>query len=77
MRELESVLPQAGSVPTLFVWGSEDRAVDASSAGPLARHFPGSRTIVFPGVGHLPYEECPAEFNRVVIEFLKGKESPA
>jgi pimeloyl-ACP methyl ester carboxylesterase len=77
MRELESVLPRAGMVPTLFVWGAEDRAVHASSAGPLARHFPDSRTIVFPGVGHLTYEECPAEFNRVVIGFLSGEESPA
>ena len=73
MRELESMLPQVGSVPTLFGWGSEDGAVHASSAEPLARHFPDSRTIVFPEVGHLTYEECPAEFNRVVIGFLKGR----
>jgi pimeloyl-ACP methyl ester carboxylesterase len=76
LRELESVLPGAGMVPTLFVWGSEDRAVHASSAQPLARHFPDSRTVVFPGVGHLAYEECPAEFNRVVIEFLKSAGNP-
>jgi pimeloyl-ACP methyl ester carboxylesterase len=76
LREVESILPRAGSVPTLFVWGSEDGAVNASSAGPLARHFPDSRTVIFPRVGHLTYEECPAEFNRVLIEFL-GEESPA
>jgi pimeloyl-ACP methyl ester carboxylesterase len=77
LQEIESILTQVGTLPTLLVWGAEDSAVYASSAGPLARHFQNSRTIIFPRVGHLPYEECPAEFNRVVIEFLKGEESPA
>jgi pimeloyl-ACP methyl ester carboxylesterase len=77
LRELESILPQVGSLPTLFVWGADDPAVYVSSAGPLAMHFKNSRTIVFPNVGHLPYEECPAEFNRVLMEFLGGEESLA
>jgi pimeloyl-ACP methyl ester carboxylesterase len=25
---------------------------------------------MLPGVGHLPYEESPTEFNRLLIEFL-------
>jgi pimeloyl-ACP methyl ester carboxylesterase len=29
--------------------------------------------IVFPGIGHLPYEECPEEFNRALIEFLTSE----
>lgn len=70
LRELESILPRVETVPTLFLWGAEDPAVYASSVQPLARHFQHSKTIVFPNVGHLPYEECPEEFNRVLIEFL-------
>jgi pimeloyl-ACP methyl ester carboxylesterase len=54
------------------MWGSKDPAVYASSLAPLARHFPNSQSIVFPGVGHLPYEECPEEFNRALIQFLTG-----
>ncbi|MBZ5682538.1 MAG: alpha/beta hydrolase [Acidobacteriia bacterium] len=75
LRELEATLPKVGSVPTLLIWGSDDVAVYASSAASLAKHFPNSRLVVFPGVGHLPYEECPQEFNRVLIEFLT--ETPA
>jgi pimeloyl-ACP methyl ester carboxylesterase len=73
LRELEATLArlQAGNLPTLLIWGSDDPAVYASSAGPLAKHFPNSKLVVFPGVGHLPYEECPQEFNRVLIEFLR------
>jgi pimeloyl-ACP methyl ester carboxylesterase len=29
--------------------------------------------VVFPGVGHLPYEETPEPFSREVIEFLAGQ----
>jgi len=70
LRELEKLLPKLASIPTLLMWGSKDPAVYVSSLKPLARHFPNSRVVVFPGIGHLPYEECPEEFNRALIEFL-------
>jgi pimeloyl-ACP methyl ester carboxylesterase len=70
LRELQTTLPKLAAIPTLLMWGSKDSAVYASSAAPLANFFPNSKVIIFPGVGHLPYEECPDEFNRELIEFL-------
>jgi pimeloyl-ACP methyl ester carboxylesterase len=70
LRELEATLPKLASVPTLLMWGGKDSAVYASSAEPLGKCFSNSRSIVFPGIGHLPYEECAEEFNRALIEFL-------
>jgi pimeloyl-ACP methyl ester carboxylesterase len=70
LEELETLLPKLATIPTLLMWGSKDPAVYASSMGPLSRHFKNVQTHVFPGVGHLPYEECPDEFNRVLIKFL-------
>jgi len=70
LRELEALLPKLAEIPTLLMWGSKDPAVYASSLEPLARHFRNSRVVVFPGIGHLPYEECAEEFNRALIEFL-------
>ncbi len=70
--ELERLLPSLAPIPTLLMWGSKDPAVFVSSAEPLARHFKNVRKVVFPGVGHLPYEECPAEFNAALIEFLQS-----
>jgi len=70
IRELEVLLPTLVPIPTLLIWGSKDPAVYVSSMTELARHFPRVQTVVFPGVGHLPYEECPEQFNRVLIEFL-------
>jgi pimeloyl-ACP methyl ester carboxylesterase len=71
LRELEGLLPKLASIPTLLIWGDKDPAVYASSLKPLARFFPNAQTVVFPRVGHLPYEECPDEFNAALIEFLK------
>ena len=70
LRDLQETLPKLASVPTLLMWGGEDVAVYASSAPPLARCFPRSELIVYPGIGHLPYEECAEEFNRDLIEFV-------
>jgi pimeloyl-ACP methyl ester carboxylesterase len=77
LRELEATLPKLASIPTLLMWGNKDSAVYASSAKPLAKFFPNSELVVFPGVGHLPYEECPEEFNQALIEFLTREKLPA
>ena len=74
--ELEAILPKLESIPTLLMWGSKDRAVHVSSAKPLAKNFPDSKLIIFLGIGHLPYEECPEEFNRALIEFLTLEKLP-
>lgn len=73
LRELEATLPKLAGIPTLLIWGSKDPAVYASSAAPLQKYFPNSKLIIFPGIGHLPYEECPEEFNKALIEFLTQK----
>ena len=70
LRELEALLPELASIPTLLMWGSKDPAVYFSSMEPLARHLPKAQRVVFQNVGHLPYEECPEKFNQALIEFL-------
>lgn len=72
LRELESLMPKLASVPTLLMWGEKDPAVYASSMESLARCFENVQTILFPGIGHLPYEECPKQFSRALIEFLSN-----
>ncbi|HEV2470321.1 MAG TPA: alpha/beta hydrolase [Candidatus Sulfotelmatobacter sp.] len=70
LEELQALLPKLHEIPTLLIWGSKDPAVFVSSMEPLARHFEYVEKVVFPGVGHLPYEECPEEFNQALIRFL-------
>ena len=70
LQQLKTMLPQIGHIPTLIVWGSVDKAVAPESAHELQKHFQNCRLVMLKGVGHLPYEEVPEEFNRVVAEFL-------
>jgi pimeloyl-ACP methyl ester carboxylesterase len=72
LEELRSVLPRIAHIPTLLLWGGGDAAVDPSSEAPLSRQFEHCRTHIFDGVGHLPYEEVPNEFNRAVADFLSA-----
>jgi pimeloyl-ACP methyl ester carboxylesterase len=72
LEELEAIIARIADIPTLLIWGSEDAAVSTASAPELKKRFRRSRLIMLEGVGHLPYEETPSDFNRVVAEFLQG-----
>jgi pimeloyl-ACP methyl ester carboxylesterase len=72
LRELEHAIPKLADIPTLLVWGSADPAVYVQSADQLRRHFKQCEVVVYPGVGHLPYEEVPEQFSATVREFLEG-----
>ena len=72
LQEVELALPRIASVPTLLIWGSRDKAVAPDSAQRLKRNFRQCQLIMMDGIGHLPYEEAPGEFNRVVREFLSA-----
>ena len=73
LRSLPDALRKIADLPTLLVWGTRDTAVPLYSAEPLHRHFHRSRLVRIDGAGHLPYEEVPEEFNRVLIEFLRSE----
>jgi pimeloyl-ACP methyl ester carboxylesterase len=71
LQELEDLIPRLRHIPTLLVWGSADVAVYARSAEELRKHFDHCEVTIFPGVGHLPYEETPGQFNTAVMNFLR------
>jgi len=75
LRELRSMLPRIAHIPTLLIWGKLDAAVDPVSAARLRESFEDCRLVIFEGVGHLPYEEVPEQFNSTVIEFLLASKS--
>jgi len=70
LRELESALPRIRHILALLLWGDNDTAVDPASARELRRRFTNCRVEMFDGVGHLPYEEVPEDFNSTVVRFL-------
>lgn len=70
LRQVESTLPLLQELPILLLWGSRDIAVYPSSAYELQDRLANSALQIMDGVGHMPYEEVPAEFNHIVCEFL-------
>ncbi len=67
---IEQSLPAVSELPILLLWGSRDKAVFPSSIHQLQARLKNSALVLMRGVGHLPYEEVPDEFNRVVCDFL-------
>jgi len=70
MAELTAALPKIAGIPVLLVWGDRDRVVDPRSAAAIQRFLPDAKVEIVRDAGHLPYEECPQEFCRMVEAFV-------
>jgi pimeloyl-ACP methyl ester carboxylesterase len=61
-------------VPTLIVWGRNDRVVPVPAALSYKKRIgENAEQVIFDRCGHVPQIERPVRFNRVVEEFLKRK----
>jgi pimeloyl-ACP methyl ester carboxylesterase len=59
-------------VPTLIVWGRNDRIVPVPAARAYQRRIgDNADLVIFDECGHVPQMERPVRFNRVVEEFLR------
>lgn len=57
-------------VPTLIVWGRNDRVVPPQDAVGFGQRLRNSQTVIFDDTGHLPQLERPVRFNRLLEAFL-------
>ena len=58
------------SLPSLIIWGDEDKLIPVSAAHILDERLQNSELRIFQGVGHLPMEEVANETAAAVSEFL-------
>lgn len=75
LAEIEALRPKLsgiGKIPTLLIWGDSDPVVELDSGLRLQQAL-GAEMAIMPGIGHLPYEESPLEFNRIVLRYLKDR----
>jgi pimeloyl-ACP methyl ester carboxylesterase len=56
-------------VPTLMLWGAQDRIVTPDYGRAYAAAIPGARFATIDKAGHFPHIEQPAEFARQVLSF--------
>ena len=57
-------------VPTLVLWGAQDRILPVAYAHQAEKRLPNARLHIFDPCGHVPNVECPQEFNALVTDFL-------
>jgi pimeloyl-ACP methyl ester carboxylesterase len=57
-------------VPTLIVWGRNDRVIPASDSLEFERHLSDSQLVIFGRCGHVPMAERPVRFNRTLERFI-------
>ena len=60
------------SVPTLVLWGEEDRFVPPEYGRAYAERIPDSRFVSIAGAGHYPHIEQPGAAMSAVFSFLNG-----
>jgi pimeloyl-ACP methyl ester carboxylesterase len=58
-------------LPTLLVWGANDKLSPPANADKLHAAIVGSRKLLIDKAGHYPFIEHPDQFNAAVREFLK------
>ena len=68
--ERDTVPIQHITTPTLIEWGEKDRWIPLTEAGRFHRDIKGSELITYPGVGHIPMEELPAESCADALRFF-------
>jgi pimeloyl-ACP methyl ester carboxylesterase len=56
-------------MPTLVIWGGEDRLLPPEHGRRLAALIPGARVEILDGVGHVVPLEAPGAFARLVADF--------
>ena len=60
----------AAGLPTLIVWGEDDRMIPSGHGYAAADLIPGCRFELIPGAGHYPHEDSPDLFARHVANFI-------
>ena len=60
------------NIPTLVLWGVGDTCVIIDWADLVPQFYTNHKFIPLPNAGHFSMRESPDEFNKNVIEFLKG-----
>lgn len=60
------------AAPTLIVWGARDPWIPSTRGEAIQASLPGSRLVVIPNSGHLPFEERPDAFIGALLPFLES-----
>jgi pimeloyl-ACP methyl ester carboxylesterase len=60
-------------VPTLILWGEQDRFASVRMARRFHEEIPGSELQVLEEAGHFVWDDEPERANRTLVEFLERR----
>ncbi len=58
-------------IPVLFIVGEQDQLIPPPVIEAMHKKMPGSQLVKVPGAGHSVYWEKPADYNRILMDFLQ------
>lgn len=78
--EFDKLVPYEGAltkldVPTLIVWGQQDRFAGVTMAHRFHDELPGSELVILDGAGHFVWDDEPERTARTLVEFLERRVS--
>lgn len=68
VKELQNL-----KVPTLIVFGSDDRVINPGASLFMRAHIPNSHVLEFPSAGHAPFLTCKGKFNQAILRLISGE----
>jgi haloalkane dehalogenase len=76
--DFDKLLPYEGrvaalGVPTLVIWGADDRFASVRMAHRFQQEIPGSELEVLDGAGHFVWDDEPQRANTAVVDFLERR----
>jgi pimeloyl-ACP methyl ester carboxylesterase len=69
-QSMEHLLENVVDLPTLLLWGKQDRNVPLSVAELYKKKIAGAKLVTFENCGHMPEVEKTSDFIREVEGFL-------
>ncbi len=68
---------KASPIPTLVMWGDEDKLISVDSAPWFAAQFTNNTLKIYKGIGHLPMEEIAHQSANDVLAWMEAKRPAA
>ncbi|MEM5456569.1 alpha/beta hydrolase [Paraburkholderia phytofirmans] len=69
-KDVDTDVLKTLDVPTLVLWGAKDRWIPTAHAAEFASRIPGAKSVMYPGLGHIPMEEAPERVMADLRAFL-------
>jgi len=69
-KEVDTSVLKTLDVPALVLWGAKDRWIPPAHAAEFASRIPGAKSVMYPGLGHIPMEEAPEQVMADLRAFL-------